>query len=168
MIPKRRPARCKTPTACAPKLELGSEGKRLLATLCAAALFLAVPVAPSGHAEPRPADKIPALVTALADADPAVRETAGAKLSAAGLPAVAYSVAGVREAIVEGETGFLITPGDAAGWRARLATLANDPELRARLGAAARARARRRFSLAGMLAETLALYRELLSRPAGG
>lgn len=75
---------------------------------------------------------------------------------ACGLPAVGSAVGANRDVIAEGETGFLVS-GDE-GWIAALTRLAQDPELRARLGAAGRRRAEERFSLASQaprLAEAL-------------
>ncbi len=60
--------------------------------------------------------------------------------AASGLPILATPVNGVRELVQEGENGFLISrePGVIAE---RLNQLAADPQLRARIGAAARASA---------------------------
>jgi glycosyltransferase involved in cell wall biosynthesis len=58
-----------------------------------------------------------------------------------GLPVVASSIRGPREQVVEGETGLLVPPGAAAPLAAALKRLADDPALRARMGAAGRARA---------------------------
>jgi UDP-glucose:(heptosyl)LPS alpha-1,3-glucosyltransferase len=57
--------------------------------------------------------------------------------AACGLPIIATAVNGVRELIRDGENGFLISrePGAIAG---RLRELGDDPQLRARLGLAAR------------------------------
>jgi hypothetical protein len=60
--------------------------------------------------------------------------------AAAGLPAVASPVGANCEVISPGETGlFATTPRE---WRAALTTLGSDGNLRRRLGAAARERAR--------------------------
>jgi len=59
---------------------------------------------------------------------------------ATGLPIVATRVDGAPEAIEDGVTGFLVSPGDVAGLARRTAQLVADPDLRRRMGAAARGR----------------------------
>lgn len=76
-----------------------------------------------------------------------------------GLPVVATAVGGNPELVVDGKTGFLIAPGDAAGLYARLLALAREPKLRQRLGQAGRRRVAARFSLETMLNGYLRLYR---------
>ena len=80
---------------------------------------------------------------------------------ASGLPVVAYDVAGVREAVGEGTTGFLAPAGNEHLWREHLARLATSADLRERMGSAGRALALRRFGLDRMLRETLQLYERL-------
>lgn len=78
---------------------------------------------------------------------------------AMGLPAVASAVGGIPEAVVEGETGLLVPPRDAAALARALRQLAAmDAEERSRMGAAAAARARERFSVKRMVAQTATLY----------
>ena len=79
----------------------------------------------------------------------------------AGLPVVASNVGGVSEAVLHGETGYLVGPGDAQGFQARLRELVRDGELRARLGKAGRARYEREFTVPTMLEKTVAVYRSL-------
>lgn len=79
-----------------------------------------------------------------------------------GLPIVATPVGSVPEAIIDGETGLLVAPDDAAGLAAALRRLAASPDLRARLGEAARKRALERFTARTMVDAYEALYRELL------
>jgi glycosyltransferase involved in cell wall biosynthesis len=64
-----------------------------------------------------------------------------------GLPTVTTTVGALPEIVVDGETGFLVPPGDVAALADRLEQLATRPELRHRLGAAARQRYRERFTL---------------------
>jgi glycosyltransferase involved in cell wall biosynthesis len=63
-----------------------------------------------------------------------------------GLAAVATSVGAIPEIVVEGETGFLVPPGDIAALAGRLEQLATRPDLRRRLGTAGRERYRERFT----------------------
>ncbi|HEX3667986.1 MAG TPA: glycosyltransferase family 4 protein [Acidimicrobiia bacterium] len=61
--------------------------------------------------------------------------------AACGVPSVAGRSGGSHEAVVDGETGFVVDPHDAGGVRAALDRLLGDDALRERLGAAARKRA---------------------------
>jgi glycosyltransferase involved in cell wall biosynthesis len=83
---------------------------------------------------------------------------------AAGLPVVASDVGGVAEAVADGETGLLVPPGDPAALAEAVGRLLGDVELRQRLGAAGRARARACFDLPGFRAAHLELYRRELER----
>lgn len=68
--------------------------------------------------------------------------------AAAGIPVVASRVGGTGEAVVHGETGYLISPGDVEGFAEALSRLAADEDLRRELGDAGRRYARQRFRLA--------------------
>jgi len=68
----------------------------------------------------------------------------------------------------DGETGLTVSPGDVAALRAAIVTLAADPALRDRMGAAGRARVESEFSLARMREAVAALYRELLAESPRG
>lgn len=81
----------------------------------------------------------------------------------AGKPVVATSVGGIPELIVDGETGLLTPARDAGSLAEALIRLAGDPELRARMGAAGKARAQIEFSPGRMVERTAALYREILA-----
>lgn len=61
---------------------------------------------------------------------------------AAGLPVIACDVGGNGELVTHGESGLLVPSGDAQALGAAIARLVRDPDLRARLGARARERAR--------------------------
>ncbi len=65
--------------------------------------------------------------------------------AAAGVPAVAGRSGGSHEAVIDGDTGFVVD-GRALDVRGALAALLEDDALRARMGAAARARAVMEFS----------------------
>jgi glycosyltransferase involved in cell wall biosynthesis len=77
---------------------------------------------------------------------------------AAGCAIVATRVGGVPDAVVPGETGLLVEPGDPKALAAALATLLGDPERRLALGRAARVRAEARFSVERMVERYLVLY----------
>jgi glycosyltransferase involved in cell wall biosynthesis len=81
---------------------------------------------------------------------------------ALGLPVVASGVDGVPEAVTDGQDGLLVAPGDAGALSGALAKLMDDPELRRRLGQAARARMAEGFTLSAMLAGYEAAYRDVL------
>lgn len=74
--------------------------------------------------------------------------------AASGLPAVAGDSGGVRSAVRDGETGFVVDPDDVAGFAARIGSLLRDRELRARLGNAARAAAESHYNWARVGRET--------------
>lgn len=57
-----------------------------------------------------------------------------------GLPAVASTAGGASEVVTDGETGFLVPPGDDRAVGAALGTLANDRERLSEMGLAARDR----------------------------
>jgi glycosyltransferase involved in cell wall biosynthesis len=51
--------------------------------------------------------------------------------------------------VADGETGFMVAPGDLSGLTAGIVRLVGDPDLRQRLGAAAAERVRTDFSIEG-------------------
>lgn len=59
--------------------------------------------------------------------------------SASGLPVVSTRHAGIKEAVVVGETGFLVDEFDVQGMADKMLDIAASPELAQRLGTAARA-----------------------------
>jgi glycosyltransferase involved in cell wall biosynthesis len=89
---------------------------------------------------------------------------------ATGIPLVASRVGGIPELLADGSEGLLVTPGEPEPLAAALRRLAGDPSLRARLGAAARARVLREFTLERSvqrhldLCERLAAGREVVPR----
>ncbi len=80
-----------------------------------------------------------------------------AEAFACGRPVVATPVGGIRELVEEGVTGLLVPPGEAASLADALARLAADADLRARLGAAGRARVEAAFDGARNVETLLAL-----------
>jgi glycogen(starch) synthase len=64
----------------------------------------------------------------------------------AALPVIACAVGGVAEAVVDGKTGILVNPGNSNHLSTAIKTLANDEELRTKLGLAGQQRARSLFT----------------------
>jgi N-acetyl-alpha-D-glucosaminyl L-malate synthase BshA len=88
---------------------------------------------------------------------------------ACGVPVVASRVGGVPEVVADGETGLLAEVGDVATMAAHVARLLGDEALRARFGAAARARAVSAFPLDATVARYEAVYRRVIAaRPSQG
>ena len=76
----------------------------------------------------------------------------------AGRPVLASDVGGIPELIPSAEFGVLVPPGDPTALKDALIRLAAAPELRARLGEAARRRAAAEFTAAAMAEQYLCLY----------
>jgi glycosyltransferase involved in cell wall biosynthesis len=77
-------------------------------------------------------------------------------------PVVATNVNGCSEVVAEGETGFLVQPGDAITWSQRVMDLLNDPEKAALMGRAGRMRVEEEFTLRRMVARIEGLYQQAL------
>jgi glycosyltransferase involved in cell wall biosynthesis len=77
---------------------------------------------------------------------------------AASKPVVASRLPGLAEIVVDGETGFLVPPGDKAALARQTRVLLDDAELRRRMGEAGRRRAAERFAVADMVDRFVALY----------
>ncbi len=82
---------------------------------------------------------------------------------AARRPAVATRVGGVPDVVRDGVDGFLVDANDEEALAARLAELAADPELRARMGEAGHARVIERYAVARLVDDVDMLYRKLLA-----
>jgi glycosyltransferase involved in cell wall biosynthesis len=75
------------------------------------------------------------------------------------LPVVATAVGGIRETVVDGETGYLVPPDDPGALADRVARLLARPDERAAFGAAGRERVMREFDLRRWVDAMLAAYR---------
>ena len=82
--------------------------------------------------------------------------------AASGRPVVTTDAPGCRDAVVDGETGYLVPVRDSAALAERIGELLADPDLRQRMGSAGRERAVREFSTEKVVADTLAVYQQLL------
>jgi colanic acid/amylovoran biosynthesis glycosyltransferase len=102
---------------------------------------------------PRPHDEVKRLldeasVFALACQEDSSGDTDSMPLAileamARGVPVVTTTIAGIPEFVTNGESGLLVTPGDAEAFGDALARVLEDPELAAALGRGAAAAARR-------------------------
>jgi len=96
---------------------------------------------------------------------PSYREGFGTVIieaAAVGIPAIGSRIYGITDAIVEGETGLLHTPGDAADLAAKMTALMVDPPFRARLGARAQERASTEFHERRLTQALMDFYQEVL------
>lgn len=80
---------------------------------------------------------------------------------ASGKPLVATDIPGCREAVVDGQTGFLVPPGDPVSLAEAIKKLIDRPDMRKNFGAAARLRAEQEFSDPIICAQTLLVYEAL-------
>jgi glycogen synthase len=127
-----------------------------------------------------PRDRVIALYThAAVFVCPSVYEPFGIinlEAMACGTPVVASAVGGIPEVVVHGETGLLVPieaagpgdvePRDSSRFAADLAEAINailsDPERRARMGAASRARVEAEFSWTAIASRTVDFYRRVI------
>ena len=85
--------------------------------------------------------------------------------AACGLPIVTADVPGCREVVRRGESGFLVPVRDGRATAEAIKELLLDPELRRRMGAAARALAKAEFAVEAFVADTMATYRAVSPWP---
>jgi glycosyltransferase involved in cell wall biosynthesis len=78
--------------------------------------------------------------------------------AASALPVVGTDHSGIPEAIVEGETGFIVPERDAEVLAVRIETILSTPDLRGRMGAAARVMAEQRFDFARQMRRLEEIY----------
>lgn len=83
--------------------------------------------------------------------------------AACGLPIVTTDVPGCREIVVHGKNGLLVSPRDAASLASAIRQLAEDSDLRADMGRAGREIAQTEFDERRVIAETIAVYDELVT-----
>jgi glycosyltransferase involved in cell wall biosynthesis len=81
--------------------------------------------------------------------------------SALEMPIIASSVDGIPEAVSDGTTGFLVAPGDVSKASAHMVRLGRDPDLRARMGTAGRARMTTEFDFEVSLKRYASIIRDL-------
>ena len=84
---------------------------------------------------------------------------------AAGRPVVVTDVGGAREAVIEGESGFIVQAGDHENMAECIITLLRDPERAIEMGKRGRLIVAEKFSCEAQVERTTALYEHLLARP---
>lgn len=82
-----------------------------------------------------------------------------------GLPVVVNDVDGNSEAVISGQTGYLVASGDAKSLTQSLKSLIESPELRAKFGSSGRDKFEREFTAQKMIDQMSRLYEELLASP---
>jgi glycosyltransferase involved in cell wall biosynthesis len=83
---------------------------------------------------------------------------------ASGTPVICSRLGGLPEVVDEGETGYLVPPGDVAALHERLATVLADPTGAERLGRNARQAVLERFTWTACARRCLAAYGELVAK----
>ena len=77
---------------------------------------------------------------------------------AVGKPVIAYHTPELAEVVNDGETGFLVPPGDRAAVAQKAHVFLTQPDVAARMGAAGRARAAERFGVSRMAEQHARVY----------
>lgn len=81
----------------------------------------------------------------------------------AGLPVVSTDVGGVAEAVIDGESGFLVPRGDFRQLAGKIQILADDPDLRQRMGSRGREHYQQHFTTSRFTSEMREVYQKLLN-----
>ena len=84
--------------------------------------------------------------------------------AAAGCAVVTTDVVGCREAVIDGQTGDLVPPRDAAALATCLLALIGDRQRRERYAIQGKQLAASRFSLEAVVEKTLSIYQDLMHR----
>ena len=82
-----------------------------------------------------------------------------------GLPVVATSVNGIPEEVEHSKTGLLVSRQDVKALADALQTLIKSPEIRQQMGKAGRQKFEQEFTVDRMIAETKAIYEQILKTP---
>ena len=98
-----------------------------------------------------------------ASTDPEAFGRIAIEAQAMGKPIIATAHGGSAETVIDGETGWLVPPGDATALSDALSHLWDTAGARARIGEAGIAHVAAHFTAEKMCAATLALYRSLLT-----
>ena len=88
--------------------------------------------------------------------------TAILEAMACGMPIVSTNIPAIREAVVDGESGFLVPPREPKLLADSILKLLADKDLRRKMGQAARERVERQFTWDIVAEKALAVYNEIL------
>ncbi len=133
----------------------------LVAAIAAAGLEDAVKLV--GHCDDMPAAYLLADLAIAPSLEPEAFGRTAVEPQVMGRPAMASDHGATRETVVPGETGWLVKPGDAEAWAdALLQACEFGAAKRQTMGQAARARARRLYSVDAMCEATLKVYARVL------
>jgi glycosyltransferase involved in cell wall biosynthesis len=83
---------------------------------------------------------------------------------ASGVPVIAYALSGIPEAVLDGETGLLVRPGDEPALARALGELLADDEHRAALGERAAVWSRERFDIGIVARRYVEVYERFAAR----
>lgn len=122
----------------------------------------------AGHCSDMPAAYLAADVVCAPSIEPEAFGRTAVEPQVMGRVVLAADHGAAPETVVDGETGWLVAPGDVEAWAAALRlALATSPEARAAMGAKGRARAIALYSVATMAEATLEVYGRLLTGHGG-
>ncbi|MDH3328405.1 MAG: glycosyltransferase family 4 protein [Desulfobulbaceae bacterium] len=118
-----------------------------------------------GHCSDMPAALLLAdIVVSATSSEPEAFGRTTAEAMAMGKPVIATAHGGSLETVVNGETGWLVTPSSAEDMARALNEAIADPDQRKAFGEAGQKRVHQMFTLKTMCEKTLNIYRELLAR----
>lgn len=121
----------------------------------------------TGHATDMPVVYNGLDVVVSASTSPEPLGTVVIESMALGRPLIGPGHGGAAEMMDHGKTGILFKPGDAQDLADSIMAFHDDPELRLRLGAAAREKALSTFAVAAHVEQVQAVYETLLKAPQG-
>lgn len=81
-----------------------------------------------------------------------------------GLPTIMTDIGGNRGLAIDGQTGLVIPPRDPVAMAEAINTLVDDPELRAKMGAAGKAYVQENYTVKRSVRELMAVYEGLLEK----
>lgn len=81
-----------------------------------------------------------------------------------GMPVVSTNVGGIPEAVIDGDNGYIISPGDVKQLSLRLSMLIKDRDLRVKMGKRSLQLAGEKFSVESIGNKLEAVYKEVYSR----